>query len=133
MAVVIRLARLGQHKSPSYRIVATEKQQKRDGRFLEVVGTYNPLVTPARVTLKEDLIKKWVALGAKPSATVRSLIVKAIPGFMEAKEEHQKKKTVEARQKRKARATAAGAQKTATPKAAAPKKAAAKKAAPENK
>jgi small subunit ribosomal protein S16 len=131
VAVVIRLARLGQHKSPSYRIVACDKQQKRDGRFLEVVGTYNPLVSPARVTLKEDLIKKWVALGAKPTEVVRSLIVKAIPGFIEGKEEHQKKKTVETRQKRKARASASG--KTAAPKAAAPKKAASKKAAPEKK
>jgi small subunit ribosomal protein S16 len=104
VAVVIRLARLGKHKTPAYRIVATDKQNKRDGKFLEVVGTYNPLMSPSGVTLKEDLVKKWVGLGAKPTEVVRSIIVKAIPGFIEGREEHQKKKTLEARQKRKARA-----------------------------
>lgn len=104
MAVVIRLARLGKHKTPAYRIVATDKQNKRDGKFLEVVGTYNPLLSPAGVSMKEDLIKKWVGLGAQPTEVVRSLIVKTIPGFIESREEHKKKKVQEARQKRKARA-----------------------------
>lgn len=104
MAVVLRLARLGKHKSPAYRVVATDKQNKRDGRFLEVVGTYNPLSNPARVTLKEDLIKKWIGLGAKPTDVVRSLIKKAIPGLVEGREEHKLKKVQDARKKRKLRA-----------------------------
>ena len=103
MSVVIRLARLGKHKSPAYRVVATERQNKRDGKFLEVVGTYMPLSDPAKVTLKEDLIKKWVLLGAIPSDTVRSFIVKALPGFIEEREKHQVSKIQDARKKRKAR------------------------------
>ncbi len=106
MAVVLRLARLGKHKSPAYRVVATDKQNKRDGRFLEVLGTYNPLSNPARVSLKEDLIRKWMGLGAKPTEVVRSLIKKAIPGFVEAREEHQLKKIQDSRKKRKQRAKA---------------------------
>lgn len=106
MAVVLRLARLGKHKSPAYRVVATDKQNKRDGRFLEVLGTYNPLSNPARVTLKEDLIKKWLGQGAKPTDVVRSLIKKAMPGIVEAREEHQLKKIQDARKKRKQRAKA---------------------------
>lgn len=106
MAVVLRLARLGKHKSPSYRIVATDRQNKRDGRFLEVLGTYNPLFNPTRVTLKEDLIKKWLGVGALPSDVVRSILKKNLPGVIEAREEHQTKKIQEARRKRKARAKA---------------------------
>jgi len=106
VAVVLRLARLGKHKSPSYRIVATDRQNKRDGRFLEVLGTYNPLFNPTRVTLKEDLIKKWLGVGALPSDVVRSILKKNLPGVIEAREEHQNKKIQEARRKRKARAKA---------------------------
>jgi small subunit ribosomal protein S16 len=106
VAVVLRLARLGKHKSPAYRIVATDKQNKRDGRFLEVVGTYNPLFNPARVTVKEDLIKKWIGLGAKPTEVVRTLIKRSIPGLVEAREEHQRTKLQAARKARKARAKA---------------------------
>lgn len=106
MAVVLRLARLGKHKSPAYRVVATDKQNKRDGRFLEVVGTYNPLSNPARVTLKEDLVKKWLGQGAKPTEVVRSLIKKSFPGVIEAREEHKTKRIQEARKKRKQRAKA---------------------------
>lgn len=106
MAVVLRLARLGKHKSPAYRIVATDRQNKRDGRFLEVLGTYNPVLNPTRVTLKEDLVKKWLGVGALPSDVVRSIIRKNLPGVIEAREEHQVKKVQEARRKRKARAKA---------------------------
>ncbi len=106
MAVVLRLARLGKHKSPAYRIVATDKQNKRDGRFLEVLGTYNPVLKPTRVTLKEDLVKKWLSVGAQPSDVVRSILRKNLPGIVEAREEHSKKKIQEARRARKARAKA---------------------------
>ena len=104
MAVVLRLARLGKHKSPVYRIVAADKQAKRDGRFLEVIGTYNTLNNPARITLKEDLVKKWMEAGATPTLVVRSIIKRTIPGYVEAREEHKTKKTQAARKARKARA-----------------------------
>ncbi len=104
MAVVLRLTRLGKHKSPVYRIVAAEKQAKRDGRFLEVIGTYNTLNNPARITLKEDLVKKWMEAGATPTLVVRSIIKRTIPGFVEAREDHKRKKIQDARKARKARA-----------------------------
>lgn len=108
MAVVLRLARLGKHKSPAYRVVATDKQNKRDGKFLEVLGTYNPLTSPATVILKEDRVKKWLSAGALPTSVVRSLIRRSFPGVVEAREEHQKKKIQEARRKRKERAAKSG-------------------------
>ena len=104
MAVVLRLTRLGKHKSPVYRIVAADKQAKRDGRFLEVVGTYSTLNNPARITLKEDLVKKWMEAGAKPTLVVRSIIRRTMPGYVEGREEHKVKKTQAARKARKARA-----------------------------
>ncbi len=104
MAVVLRLTRLGKHKSPVYRIVAADKQAKRDGRFLEVVGTYNTLSNPARITLKEDLVKKWMEVGAKPTLVVRSIIRRTIAGYVEGREEHQRKTLQAARKARKARA-----------------------------
>jgi len=103
VAVVLRLARLGKHKSPAYRVVATDKQNKRDGRFLEVVGTYNPLTSPAQVKLKEDRVKHWLGVGALPTDVVRSLIKRTIPGVIEAREDHKKKKIQDARRKRKER------------------------------
>jgi len=115
VAVVLRLARLGKHKSPAYRVVATDKQNKRDGKFLEVVGTYNPLTSPATVSLKEDRVKKWLERGALPTDVVRSLIKRSIPGVVEAREEHKKKKVAEARRKRKERAAKST---TKTPKTA---------------
>jgi len=79
---------------------------KRDGRFLEVLGTYNPLFNPAKMTLKEDRVAKWLSVGAKPSAVVRSLIRKAMPGVIEAREKHQLEKIQAGRKKRKQRAKA---------------------------
>ncbi len=108
MAVVLRLARLGKHKSPAYRVVAADKQCKRDGRFLEVLGTYNPLTSPATVILKEDRVNQWLSRGALPTAVVRSLIKRSFPGTVEAREEHKKKKIQEARRKRKERAAKDG-------------------------
>jgi small subunit ribosomal protein S16 len=109
VAVVLRLARLGKHKAPAYRVVATDKQNKRDGKFLEVVGTYNPLTSPAQIVLKEDRVKKWLEAGALPTAVVRSLIKRSFPGVVEAREDHKKKKIQEARRKRKERASKGGA------------------------
>ncbi len=77
MAVRIRLARHGAKKRPFYRIVAADSQSPRDGRFLEVLGTYNPLTDPATISLKEDRVIEWLSNGAQPSDTVRSLLRKA--------------------------------------------------------
>jgi len=104
VAVVLRLARHGTNNRPYYRIVATEKTAKRDGRFIEQIGTYNPKVNPPVFTLREDKVKHWVGLGARPSQLVRDLIVKQIPGFIEEREKHQLAKLQAARKKRKTRA-----------------------------
>ncbi|MCF6245976.1 MAG: 30S ribosomal protein S16 [Desulfobacula sp.] len=74
MAVKIRLTRKGSKKKPFYRIVAADIECPRDGRFLELLGTYNPMVDPAVVTLKEDRIKYWLDEGAKPSTTVKNIL-----------------------------------------------------------
>jgi small subunit ribosomal protein S16 len=72
--VTIRLARIGKKKRPFYRIVVTEKTRPRNGRFVEIVGTYDPLKKPAEVKLVEDRIKYWLGCGAQPSDTVRSFL-----------------------------------------------------------
>ena len=76
MAVKIRLARHGAKKRPFYRIVVADSESPRDGKFLENVGTYNPLVDPVEVFLKKERIKYWMDQGAKPSDTVKSLLKK---------------------------------------------------------
>ena len=76
MAVKIRLARHGAKKSPFYRIVVADSESPRDGRYLENVGTYDPLINPAKVILKSDRLKYWIEQGAKPTDTVRSLLKK---------------------------------------------------------
>ncbi|MCM3689902.1 30S ribosomal protein S16 [Neobacillus niacini] len=73
MAVKIRLKRMGAKKTPFYRIVAADSRSPRDGRYIEVIGTYNPVVQPAAVQINEDLALKWLQDGAKPSDTVRNL------------------------------------------------------------
>ena len=76
MGVRIRLARHGTKKKPFYRIVVADGESPRDGKFLEKVGTYDPLKNPAEVILKPDRIKYWIDKGAIPSDTVRSLFKK---------------------------------------------------------
>jgi small subunit ribosomal protein S16 len=76
MSVKIRLTRKGAKKRPFYRIVAADSEAPRDGRFLEVVGHYNPLTDPAQITVDEEKLNKWVERGAKISETVRSLLRK---------------------------------------------------------
>jgi len=74
MSVKIRLARHGSKKRPYYRIVVADSESPRDGRFLENVGTYNPLVDPAEVYLKQERVKYWIDQGAIPTDTVKSLL-----------------------------------------------------------
>ena len=76
MAVKIRLKRMGSKKSPFYRIVVADSRSPRDGRFIETVGTYNPLVEENQVTIKEDRILEWLSKGAQPSDTVRNILSK---------------------------------------------------------
>ncbi len=77
MAVKIRLARHGAKKKPFYRIVAAMSEAPRDGRFLEILGTYDPLANPAGVKLEEERVLDWLAKGAQPSDTVKSLLQRA--------------------------------------------------------
>ncbi len=76
MAVKIRLARFGAKKKPFYRIVVADGRYPRDGRFLENVGTYDPMKEPTEVTLKKERIEYWLGQGATPSDTVGSLLKK---------------------------------------------------------
>ena len=81
MAVKLRLKRMGAKKRPFYRIVAADSRSPRDGRFIEVVGTYNPITEPAEVKVNEALALKWLQNGAIPTDTVRDLLRKQ--GVME--------------------------------------------------
>ncbi len=74
--LAIRLARYGKKKNPFYRVVVIDKRRPRNGRFVEVVGTYNPLKNPAEVKLDAERIKYWLGCGAQPSDTVRSFLRK---------------------------------------------------------
>ena len=74
--VKLRSQRFGTHKKPFYRIVATDSRNPRDGRFIEIVGTYNPLTNPATVSYDEEKVLNWLSNGAKPTDTVKSLFTK---------------------------------------------------------
>jgi len=76
MSVKIRLARHGAKKRPFYRIVVADVEAPRDGKFIEMVGTYNPLLDPPAVTMKQDRIKYWIDQGAIATDTVKSLLKK---------------------------------------------------------
>ncbi|WP_085524000.1 30S ribosomal protein S16 [Tuberibacillus sp. Marseille-P3662] len=73
MAVKIRLKRMGAKKRPFYRVVVADSKSPRDGRIIEQLGTYNPVVEPAEVNLDQDKALDWMLKGAKPSDTVRNL------------------------------------------------------------
>jgi len=83
MAVRIRLTRLGRKKKPFYRIVVANNEAPRDGKFLEVVGTYDPNQDPAAVTFDTEKLNHWLGLGAEPTVTVRSLIKKHVTAQVE--------------------------------------------------
>jgi len=76
MAVKIRLKRMGAKKSPFYRIVVADSRFPRDGRVIEEIGYYNPLTDPVVVNIDAEKAKKWIANGAQPTETVRSLLKK---------------------------------------------------------
>ena len=77
MAVKIRMKRMGAKKAPFYRIVVSDSRSPRDGRFIEEIGTYDPLKTPADVKIDADKAKQWIANGAQPTDTVRVLLKKS--------------------------------------------------------
>ncbi|EKW98658.1 30S ribosomal protein S16 [Ligilactobacillus saerimneri] len=87
MSVKIRLKRMGSKKRPFYRIVVADSRSPRDGRFIESVGTYNPLTEPETVTLEEESILGWLNNGAQPSDTVRNILSRqgVMKKFHEAK------------------------------------------------
>ena len=76
MAVKLRLTRMGAKKAPVYRVVAADSRAPRDGRFIEVIGQYNPTANPAIININEELALKWLNNGAQPSDTVRNLFSK---------------------------------------------------------
>ena len=83
MAVKMRLTRMGDKKSPFYRIVVADSRKSRDGEYVDLVGTYNPLKTPEEVKIDVEKAKKWIANGAQPTDTVKALLQKN--GVMEEK------------------------------------------------
>ncbi|MFT9847887.1 30S ribosomal protein S16 [Aneurinibacillus sp. REN35] len=87
MAVKIRLKRMGQKKAPFYRVVVADSRAPRDGRFIEEIGTYNPVAQPAVIEINEEKAMKWLTTGAQPTDTVRNLFRKQglMQKFHEAK------------------------------------------------
>ena len=90
MAVKLRLKRMGAKKRPFYRIVAADSRSPRDGRFIEIVGTYNPITEPAEIKINEEVALKWLSTGAIPTDTVRNLLSKE--GIMKKFHESKTKK-----------------------------------------
>ena len=78
MAVKIRLRRMGSKKAPFYRIVVADSRYPRDGRFIEEVGYYDPMTEPATIKLDNEKVEKWLANGAQPTETVKSIINKSV-------------------------------------------------------
>lgn len=74
--VKLRLTRVGKRKQPSYRLVAADARKQRDGRFIEILGHYNPMVEPATLVLKEEKIISWLSKGAQPTDAVKRLLVR---------------------------------------------------------
>ena len=74
MAVKIRLKRMGAKKAPFYRVIVADSRSPRDGRFIDTIGTYNPLTTPAEIKLNEESAIKWLNNGAIPTDTVKNLL-----------------------------------------------------------
>ena len=75
--VKIRLKRMGAHKRPFYRVVVADSRTPREGRFIEEIGTYNPLKDPAEIKIDAEKAQKWISNGAQPTDTVRALLKKS--------------------------------------------------------
>ena len=85
--MMIRLTRTGAKKKPRYRVVIIDKARARDGRFVEIVGNYNPRANPAQIELNSERIEYWLGKGAQPSATVRSFLHRKSTAAKEETEE----------------------------------------------
>lgn len=83
MAAKIRLTRMGDKKNPFYRLVVADSRASRDGKFIEVIGTYNPLTDPADIKIDTEKAQKWLKNGAVPTETAKSILVKS--GVIEPK------------------------------------------------
>jgi small subunit ribosomal protein S16 len=83
MAVRMRLTRVGSKKNPIYRVVVADSRSPRDGRFIEIVGRYNPQTDPSTIEFDEAKVKDWLAKGAQPSNTVSRLIKAVLPDSVE--------------------------------------------------
>jgi small subunit ribosomal protein S16 len=83
MALKIRLTRLGDKKTPFYRVVVADSRSPRDGKFVEVIGTYNPLTNPAEIKIDNEKASAWLKNGAQPTDTARELLIKS--GVIERK------------------------------------------------
>ena len=77
MAVKIRLTRLGDKKSPFYRVVVADSKSPRDGKYIDLLGTYNPLTNPAEIKIDNEKAQKWLKNGALPTETAKSILVKS--------------------------------------------------------
>ena len=82
MAVKMRLTRMGDKKSPFYRVVVADSRVARDAKYIDLIGTYNPLTSPAEVKIDAEKAKTWIKNGAQPTETVKALLVKE--GIVEA-------------------------------------------------
>jgi small subunit ribosomal protein S16 len=129
MAVVIRLMRTGAKKRPYYRLVAADSRRQRDGRFLEILGHYNPIEQPHKLVVEKERVEQWIANGAQPSEQVASLlrtigVTTSKPSKPKKKKAKKAKAAAGARPKRavkkvvSARKTEKKAKKSATKKAA---------------
>ena len=77
MAVKLRRTRIGAKKNPYYRVVVADSRFPRDGRFIEILGTYNPMVEPAEIKIDAEKAQKWIKNGAQPTDTVKALLKKS--------------------------------------------------------
>lgn len=102
MAVKMRLTRLGDKKSPFYRVVVADSRKTRDGEYVDLIGTYNPLKTPEEVNIDVGKAKKWLSQGAQPTDTVKALLVKS--GAIEQKKPVSKSKKTASAPAKKAKA-----------------------------
>ncbi len=75
--VKIRLTRMGDKKAPFYRVIVADSRSPRDGKFIDIIGTYNPLTDPAEIKIDADKAKDWLSKGAQPTDTAKALLVKA--------------------------------------------------------
>ncbi len=77
MAVKMRLTRIGAKKAPFYRVIVADSRSPRDGRFIDTIGTYNPLTNPVEIKIDAEKAKKWLGNGAQPTETVKALLKKS--------------------------------------------------------